>query len=44
MESFRVVSFTQLKNSKISALNEYYSDDSETPEWRRQLHIGKPIK
>lgn len=41
--SFHVVSFLTLSGDKILALDEYWGDDGEAPEWRRNLHIGQPI-
>ena len=42
--SFHVVSFMQLRENKIIALDEYWSDDGPAPEWRRNMHIGCPIR
>ena len=42
--SCHVVSFIDLKNNKISRMEEYWSDDGEAPEWRKKLNIGKPIR
>ena len=35
-ESFHVVSFIKLKNDKIAELDEYWADDGEPPERRKQ--------
>ena len=35
-ESFHVVSFIKLINDKIAELDEYWADDGEPPEWRKQ--------
>ncbi len=42
--SFHVVSFMQLKEDKIIALDEYWSDDENPPKWRVDKHIGCKIK
>ncbi len=42
--SFHVTSFILLKEGKIIAVDEYWADDGEAPLWRRNKHIGKPIK
>ena len=41
--SFHVVSFIRLENGLIKELTEYWSDDGEAPEWRKEMKIGKPI-
>lgn len=41
--SFHVVSFIELKNDKVIALDEYWADDGEVPDWRKNMKIGKPI-
>ena len=41
--SFHVVSFFRLEGGKIAALDEYWGDDGPPPQWRTNLHIGKPI-
>lgn len=42
--SFHVVSFFMLRDEKIAALDEYWADDAEAPEWRKQLGIGRKIR
>lgn len=42
--SFHVVSFIRIKKDKIEAVDEYWADDGEPPQWRSQMHIGGPIK
>lgn len=42
--SFHVVSFFELKENLISALDEYWADDGEAPNWRKQMGIGIPIR
>ena len=41
--SFHCVSFIRCQNGKIASLDEYWADDGEPPEWRREMKIGKPI-
>ena len=41
--SFHVVSFIRTQNDVISEMDEYWADDGEAPEWRREMNIGKPI-
>lgn len=41
--SFYVTSFVTILQDKILQLDEYWGDDGEAPEWRRNLHIGQPI-
>jgi len=41
---FHVVSFIKLRNSLICEMDEYWSDDGEAPLWRREMHIGKPVR
>lgn len=41
--SFHVVSFFQIEDNKIMAVDEYWSDDGEAPSWRKEMHIGRPI-
>ena len=41
--SFHVTSFIRLKNDKIISMDEYWGDDGEPPQWRKNLHIGVPI-
>lgn len=42
--SFHVVSFIRLSGGKIREMDEYWADDGEAPEWRRQMKIGRPIR
>ena len=42
--SFHVVSFLRLKDGKICEMDEYWADDGDAPEWRRDMCIGKPIR
>lgn len=41
--SFHAVSFFNMEGEKIKTLDEYWGDDGEAPEWRKDKHIGKPI-
>ena len=42
--SFPVVSFIKLKDDKIMAIDEYWTDDGEAPQWRKAMNIGKKIR
>ena len=42
--SFHVVSLIRLRNGRISELDEYWADDGPPPAWRREMHIGQPIR
>ena len=42
--SFHVISFIRIKQNKITSMDEYWSDDGGVPQWRQEMHIGKPIK
>ena len=42
--SFHVTSFFTWQQDKILRLDEYWGDDGQPPEWRREMKIGKPIK
>ena len=33
-----------LAQDKIISVDEYWSDDGEAPQWRQEMHIGRPIK
>ena len=41
--SFHVVSFFEMEQGKIIQLDEYWGDDCEIPEWRRNMKLGMPI-
>ncbi len=41
--SFHVTSFVKVIGDKITAIDEYWADDGDAPEWRRDKHIGKSI-
>ena len=42
--SFHVVSFMELKDDRVLTLGEYWADDGDAPEWRKNMGIGKPIR
>ena len=42
--SFHVVSFLRIENGKIVEMDEYWADDGEAPDWRKEMKIGKPIR
>ena len=41
--SFHVTSFFRLIQGRITALDEYWGDDSVPPVWRQELHLGTTI-
>ena len=41
---FHVTSFMKIKAGKIISLDEYWGDDGKAPQWRLDMHIGKPIE
>ena len=42
-QKFHVISFIRIKQDKIISVDEYWSDDGDAPQWRQEMHIGKPI-
>lgn len=42
--SFHVTSFIRIVDEKIAAVDEYWGDDGEAPQWRQDKHIGTKIK
>ena len=40
---FHVVSFIRTANDKIVSMDEYWADDGNPPQWRKDKHIGTPI-
>ena len=42
--SFHVVSFLRISDGKIIEMDEYWGDDGEVPAWRREMHVGRPIR
>lgn len=41
--SFHAISFITVRDDRIAAISEYWSDDGNPPQWRRNLNIGRPI-
>lgn len=41
--SFHVTSFFSIEDSMIKSVDEYWADDGEAPDWRKQMGIGKVI-
>ena len=41
--SFHVVSFIKTENNLITEMDEYWADDTEVPEWRHKMNIGRKI-
>ena len=42
--SFHVVSFIRMAGDKIISVDEYWGDDGDAPEWRRDMQIGIKLK
>lgn len=42
--SFHVVSFIEIEDDKIIAMNEYWGDDEIAPKWRLDMKIGTTIQ
>ncbi|MEL3907252.1 MAG: nuclear transport factor 2 family protein [Treponema sp.] len=42
--SFHVTSFITIEGGKIISLDEYWGGDGKAPQWRLDMHIGKPIE
>lgn len=42
--SAHATSFFVFREGKIASLDEYWSVNENAPEWRRELHIGRPIR
>ena len=42
--SFHVVSFLKIRDGKIQEMDEYWADDEEAPQWRRNMKIGIPVR
>lgn len=42
--SFHVTSFMKILNKKIIQLDEYWGEDGQAPNWRKEMNIGKPIE
>ena len=41
--SHHAVSFFQVREGRIAALEEYWGDDGPAPQWRQAMHIGRRI-
>lgn len=41
--SFHVTSFLRMRDGRIAALDEYWADDGEAPQWRRDRRLARPI-
>ena len=44
LQKRKVTSFIKIADDKIAALDEYWADDSDAPQWRLDKHIGTAIK
>ena len=42
--SFHVTSFIKLKDDKIISMDEYWADDGDAPQWRKDKNIGIPLR
>ena len=42
--SFHVTSFIKVAEEKIIAVDEYWGDDTEAPQWRKDKNIGTRIQ
>lgn len=42
--SFHVTSFIRMEGNSIQTIDEYWGDDGCAPQWRKEKHIGKPIR
>lgn len=42
--SFHVVSLLAVEDGKIRAMDEYWADDGDAPQWRREMGIGTPFR
>lgn len=42
--SFHVTSFICIADSRIVSMDEYWGDDGEAPQWRKDLSIGTVIR
>lgn len=41
--SFHVTSFFSIEDSRIKSVDEYWAEDGEAPDWRKQMRIGKSV-
>lgn len=39
----RCVSFFEIRENKITSIDEYWGDVGEPPEWRKSLNLGRPV-
>lgn len=42
--SCHVTSFIKIMQGRIAAMDEYWADDGPAPQWRRDKHIGVPVR
>ena len=42
--SYHAISFFQLKDGLVAALDEYWADDGDAPAWRKSMGVGRPIR
>lgn len=43
-QHFHVTSFIRVATDKIVSIDEYWGEDSEAPQWRKEMHIGTQIR
>lgn len=43
-ESYHVASFIKCKGNLIQELDEYWAEDGDAPEWRKNMKIGRVIR
>lgn len=41
---FHVTSFIHITDGKIASIDEYWGNDGDAPQWRKELNIGSRIK
>ena len=42
--SVHATSFIRIERDRIVSIDEYWGDDGEVPQWRKEMHIGGKIK
>jgi hypothetical protein len=38
------INFIHVKDGLVTSLDEYWADDGDAPDWRKEMRIGKPIQ
>ena len=39
----KLISLIKTENNLITEMDEYWADDTEVPEWRRKMNIGRKV-